>query len=400
MLSVLIKNKINPNKLSLEDFETTHALIAMYPNHYRKLLGKNTDQKTTLTLEDFKNIKITRENEHIFQDLLYGRYGDPSDPNNKLDEVYAEYPLLSSVTEILFPLDRRPKEYEIWWCRYPYRNSSQTFKERPCLIWNIGSGLKAIQLSSYNDEDPRKVARLQFNWVGMLDDWNTEIEGLKKPTMVISNTYCNLRNVDFIYKCGNLTVRDRMKVKLLLIEADKAKFNTVFNLKEWLLSNYVTETIAKDGSGDNNHNKLQSLEDIAKTKQINCVDLATAVHTICTLNGSKHWIVILQFYTLSKYYWEGHVYTVYKTWDNALRILDYYSDDKDPYADFHTYFNKSIDDVIKIEADKLKLPMLRKLRTTDAKINNIIIGPEKFRTWDLYVSKKKTQEELLNKFIF
>ena len=86
MLSVLIKNKINPNKLSLEDFETTHALIAMYPNHYRKLLGKNTDQKTTLTLEDFKNIKITRENEHIFQDLLYGRYGDPSDPNNKLDE--------------------------------------------------------------------------------------------------------------------------------------------------------------------------------------------------------------------------------------------------------------------------------------------------------------------------
>ena len=38
-----------------------------------------------MKLEDFKNVKITRENEHVFQDLLYERYGDPSDPNNRLD---------------------------------------------------------------------------------------------------------------------------------------------------------------------------------------------------------------------------------------------------------------------------------------------------------------------------
>ena len=86
MLSVLCKNKINPNELTLEDFKTTPKLIAMYPNHYIKLLDENTDKKNTLTLDDFKNIKITRENEHVFQDLLYGRYGDPSNPNNKLDD--------------------------------------------------------------------------------------------------------------------------------------------------------------------------------------------------------------------------------------------------------------------------------------------------------------------------
>lgn len=217
--------------------------------------------------------------------------------------------------------------------------------------------------------------------------------------MVISNTHCNLRNVHFLHKCGNLTQRDIMKVKTLLIEADRAKFNTVFNLKEWLLGNYVTETIAKDGSGNNNHNKLQTLQDITKSKQINCVDLTTAVHTICTRNKVEHWIIISQFYTSNRSDWEGHVYSIYKTADKGLRLLDYYADDKDPYADFRIYFNKSVNNVARMEADRLKLPMLHILKTTDAKINNIIIGSDKFSIWDKYVSEKRTQEELLNKFV-
>ena len=402
MLTVLFNDKIDPEKLSLEDFETSRELIAMFPNYYRALVKKRKIDKSLiyqLKLEDFKNVKITRENEHVFQDLLYERYGDPSDPNNRLDDDYVKYPNLSSVTEMLFPLDKRVKEYEIWWCRYPFRNSDHTFKERPCLVWNTGNGLQAIQLSSYDENDPRKVARLQLEWVDLLTDWNTSIEGLEKPTMVISNTCCNLRNVHFLYRCGNLTSVDIMKVKMLLVEADKAKFNTVFNLKEWLLSNYVTESIAKDGSGNNNHNKLQNLQDITRSKQINCVDLATAVHTICTQNRIEHWMVISQFYLSDRSIWEGHVYTIFRTWSKSLRILDYYADDKDPCADFRTYLNKSVKEVAQIEADNLKLPMLRILKASDAKINNIILDSDKFPIWDSYVSKRKTQEELLNRFV-
>ena len=88
MLTVLFNDKIDPEKLSLEDFETSRELIAMFPNYYRALVKKRKIDKSLiyqLKLEDFKNVKITRENEHVFQDLLYERYGDPSDPNNRLD---------------------------------------------------------------------------------------------------------------------------------------------------------------------------------------------------------------------------------------------------------------------------------------------------------------------------
>lgn len=59
----------------MEDFETTHKLIAMFPVHYRKLLEKGMDGYI-LKLEDFDNVKITEENLADFQALLYDEYGN------------------------------------------------------------------------------------------------------------------------------------------------------------------------------------------------------------------------------------------------------------------------------------------------------------------------------------
>ena len=74
MLNVLCKNKINPEELTLEDFKATHKLIAMYPEYYRALLGKN-DKEYILTLDDFDDIDITEENLADYQALLYDTYG-------------------------------------------------------------------------------------------------------------------------------------------------------------------------------------------------------------------------------------------------------------------------------------------------------------------------------------
>lgn len=74
MLNVLIMDKINPDELTLEDFETTPKLIAMYPERYRSMLGEN-DKEYILTLDDFDNVDITEENLADYQALLYDNYG-------------------------------------------------------------------------------------------------------------------------------------------------------------------------------------------------------------------------------------------------------------------------------------------------------------------------------------
>ena len=95
MLSVLCKNKINPNELTLEDFETTPELIAMYPIYYRKLLKENgikEEDGYNLTLEDFNGVEITNENLADFQFLLYSDdHFDPNDEDDDYSDDHREY---------------------------------------------------------------------------------------------------------------------------------------------------------------------------------------------------------------------------------------------------------------------------------------------------------------------
>ena len=90
MLTVLCKNDINPDELTIEDFETTRKLIAMFPIHYRKLLKENgfKNDRYNLTLEDFDGIEITNENMADYQCLLYSN--DHFDLYDE-DDDYSDY---------------------------------------------------------------------------------------------------------------------------------------------------------------------------------------------------------------------------------------------------------------------------------------------------------------------
>ena len=45
MLSVLIKDEINPDKLTIEDFKISRKLIAMFTKHYHKLIKSEKNSK-------------------------------------------------------------------------------------------------------------------------------------------------------------------------------------------------------------------------------------------------------------------------------------------------------------------------------------------------------------------
>ena len=138
------------------------------------LNNNKKDRRTSkMTLEDFDNVNITMENEHIFQDLLFAEFGNPWDPNTKLYDGDDEYEKTHLVYEKLYPLMMDPQPYEIWFCDYPFRNFNDTYKKRPCLIWPIDSTLYGIMLSSYEKEKVSKVKKSKLPYVKILQDWNS-----------------------------------------------------------------------------------------------------------------------------------------------------------------------------------------------------------------------------------
>ena len=351
------------------------------------------------SLDDFDNINITEENLAEYQALLYEEFGNPHDFNSKLyegdDECYTEEEM---VLENLYPVDIRPKEREVWKCIYPFRDKDNDDKFRRCLIYKIDNKLQAIYITSFDKNKRSKVKRSKLPWVKFLKDWNTRNEGLTKNSMVCGDIRCDFKNVKFIKKVGELTDRDYIQATIAITTFNKLKFSNQWTFLAWCINNYVTDTIPVDSSGNNNHNPMQSLYDIEKSKEANCVDLATAVHTISLNRRNKHYIVILRFYDKCLDNWQGHVYTMFQT-KGLWRVFDYYRSKDEPSGEIRTYTQKNADEVMKEEA-KLLMPAISKESFNNSNINylNDVVYGNQLTKWDNMVKAKKTQEEVLYEF--
>ena len=216
--------------------------------------------------------------------------------------------------------------------------------------------------------------------------------------MVIASTRVKLNNINFLYRIGNLSEKDMHIVKVAMREFDFRSFNTIYNFCAWLLNNYVSDTVAIDGSNNNNVNSTQTLQEIAKSKKANCIDIANAIHNICYKNkNQKHWIIIARFYVTHIDSWEGHIYTIVENYNGRKSVLDYYRDSENPLAEIREYYDKDVNDVIQIENQRLK-PAFDKIFGTDTRCTSTVIDDRDFHVWDSYVKKKKSQTELLRVF--
>ena len=156
----------------------------------------------------------------------------------------------------------------------------------------------------------------------------------------------------------------------------------------------TTDIEKPDGSNDNNVNQIQTLEDIDKSKKANCVDIAEAVHEICTNINIKHHIVILKFYKHNKMFWDGHVYTAF-TANNIWYNIYYYSDNKKFIGMTNRY--KTLQDLINDEVDRLK-PVFSKKYGFNCRYESRMISDKEIILWDECVKQKKSQKEILQLF--
>ena len=347
------------------------------------------DNEVVKSLKDFDNVTITKENVHEYELAYINEYGDLSNPESLFYEN-DDYENINVVTEAN-SINKIPVEKEIWYVSYPFNNMKQIFKNRPCVFINVNNELKAVYLSSYQENKSSKVKKAGYSYISLLRDW--KYEGLSKPTLVCGFSRRSIQEITLLNKIGTISDYDYGIALHCIKTFDELKYDNPYNYLNWLLSNNIKDTIPVYGS-NNNVNPLQTIYDIEMSKHANCVDIANAIHYICKNNNDIHWIVDTSFYIDISKKSSGHVYTPWY-WNNAHHVLFYMGDTEYNIGEIHNYEQSHIKEVIYNETMFLK-PHFTEIFGHKVKDISFIIPHRGLTKWDMFVKTKSSQQDLLH----
>lgn len=295
--------------------------------------------------------------------------------------------------------DRRiPMDGEIWLALYPFFDPNRKSKKRPVAIIEINGSLKAMYISRFEEEKESKRKRAELPWNEILREWNSSYERLHSKSIICADSMRDIDDIKLIHPIGRLTQYDYELARKCIKIFEENRFSTPWSFLNWLIINKVMDTIPVDGK-NNNYNKLQSLEDVDKSKTANCVDIATCVHSISTSLICDHSITQTMFYNKNNmYYSSGHVYTIINL--PPYKYVLFYIGDRENHmvvGDMHKYFNKEFDVVADEEAQFLR-PHFTKIFGSNCSYRNSSILQKDLEFWDKCVKAKEQQVKALRHY--
>jgi hypothetical protein len=325
-------------------------------------------------------------------DLYHRPLSDPYWDDPELDKM--PIPVIEAV------IKSKLKSGDVIFGWIPYNDGTDNGKRRWVVILKVNNELRVIRVShiEYDENDPKslekekeRLRKVPTNYI--IEDWKGH--GFTKPVyMVGSDQYrINERKVQLWTYRGHLSDDDLEGANQCIERYIQTRFDTPWSYIGWLRSEKVDETTHP--SGNNNNCKLQSLQDVEKSKKINCVDIASTVHTICAKIKLAHRIIWTRYFD-SEGNSQGHLYTIFKGGSNwyAFRYVP-----GEHGGEVLKYSNSTEDDVVKGETLYLKQHFDKVFPEAVKKVVTITLTDDDIRLWDRYVRTKKTQRELLDAII-
>lgn len=152
---------------------------------------------------------------------------------------------------------------------------------------------------------------------------------------------------------GSFTENDINKLIQKRIEYRNERLIHPIGFLYWLFENDVKDTTAIDGSDDNNCNPIQTIEDIEKSKEANCVDIAIVTYKMakkakdiedCTI-GITTWIfsdkdIVSHIYMLFKYKSSIYVFN----YDQKNQLGSFEIDYKNSFEEEAIEYSKNMKD--------------------------------------------------------
>ena len=184
---------------------------------------------------------------------------------------------------------RNFQKNQIWNIDMGEEISEEGHENRPCLIRRIYQDTRTLLVVSMRgSEKVEYINGKRIVSVKKLGPYEVEIykwknAGLKKPTRVMCNTLrlVSFDNVNFYYgKLDNITAKI---VEKKIDMYNNSVFSDPIDFMSWCKQKRVKSTIPKDGT-NNNNNTIQDINDVIRTKEMNCVDSSLIVYKMCIEN--------------------------------------------------------------------------------------------------------------------